>query len=158
MERTTQSTVSDIAVRIALLPFSVPIEPFYLTDVSDAFPEMIRINGINVQKIHEWNLKRAHNYSLRIDFKVHFAATKVFLQLMLQIGGNSVRLPFFRKDLCQTNSGLQCPLFQNERYHFKLKVGIPEQTPKVDGRLRMRLINEHGQILLCSIFPLTVVD
>lgn len=150
------------------------------------FPTMIRINeGINetmsiisnnsrqqVTTISntDWSLKRGHNYSLKADFQAVRPASKVHIQLFLHLlPGKSpvtstksttpIRLPFYRKNLCRTpGSGLHCPLVPGDEYTFKLNVRIPKQTPAVEGRLRMQLLNERRLPLLCFVLPLKVVD
>lgn len=120
----------------------------------------------------DWTLQRGHNYSLKADFRTVRPAAKVHLQLYLhllpgrssttcdkQTSSAPIRLPFFRKNLCRTpGSGLQCPLATGGQYTFKLNVRIPEQTPAIEGRLRMQLLNERRLPLLCFVLPLRVVE
>ncbi|KAH9402733.1 hypothetical protein TYRP_015485 [Tyrophagus putrescentiae] len=95
-----------------------------------------------------WTLHRGENYSLKADFQSVSAARQVHLRLyLLPVEGgtlSSIRLPFFRKDLCRTpGTDLHCPLLPSHYSSFKLTVRIPAQTPPLQGRLRLLLLNER---------------
>ena len=128
------------------------------------FPTLVRLTEMTVpfnSSSSNWTLHRGENYSLKADFESVSAARQVHLRLYLLPANltqtsTSIRLPFFRKDLCRTpGTGLHCPLLPSHS-SFKLTVRIPVQTPPLQGRLRLLLLNERRRPLLCFIMPLRV--
>lgn len=130
------------------------------------FPTLVRLTEMTVpfsnsSSNSNWTLHRGENYSLKADFQSVSAARQVHLRLyLLPVEGgtlSSIRLPFFRKDLCRTpGTDLHCPLLPSHSSSFKLTVRIPAQTPPLQGRLRLLLLNERRRPLLCFIMPLRV--
>ena len=94
---------------------------------------------------------------MEVNFDAKNDAQKVFLQIKLWFGKRPLTVPWFsKKDYCQIENGIQCPIGKNKTYNLKLFGRVPKHTPNLIATMEMMLFNERKRKLLCLQTPLII--
>ncbi|TDG43683.1 hypothetical protein AWZ03_009882 [Drosophila navojoa] len=111
----------------------------------------VTIEGCDTTKA-ECILHRNTNVSISIDFTLAETATSVITVVHGKVLGIEIPFPLSNPNAC-VNSGLTCPLENNESYRYTATLSVLNSYPKVSVLVKWELQDQNNLDILCIEIP-----
>jgi Niemann-Pick C2 protein len=117
--------------------------------------QAVNVNGCS-DEAERCVLKRGEDATVTMSFVSGAATDFVHANWFGVIGGELTPYALPDSDAC-LNSGLNCPLVQDQNYTYEQTAPVPQEYPQGDSELRVELqAPGHDEMLVCAVIPVTV--
>ncbi|XP_023163946.2 NPC intracellular cholesterol transporter 2 homolog a-like [Drosophila hydei] len=115
----------------------------------------VTIEGCDTTK-PECLLRRNTNVSISIDFALAETASAVKTVVHGKVLGIEMPFPLSNPDAC-LNSGLRCPLENNEAYRYMATLPVLKSYPKVSVLVKWELKDQNSVDIVCVEIPAKIL-